>query len=245
MYLIAGLGNPGSDYAKNRHNIGFMAVDAVHHAHGFSPWRSRFSANVSEGRLGSEKVLLLKPETFMNLSGQAVGEALRFFKLDADAVTVVHDELDLAPGKVRIKRGGGNGGHNGLKSIDAHIGKEYRRVRLGIGHPGHKDLVSGYVLRDFPKSDHAWVQALCDEFGRSVELLFQDKDGDLNTRLNQATAPVAQSTGSGAANAQPAQQKQRSHIRAARQPSNKQLKGNLPKAGPMADMLQRLLGKTD
>jgi len=157
MQLFVGLGNPGPKYARNRHNIGFMALDEIAAAHGFGPWKSRFQGLVAEGRFGSEKVLLLKPETFMNLSGNAVNEAMRFYKLEPSDVTVFHDELDLAPGKVKVKQGGGHAGHNGLRSIHAHLGEGYARVRLGIGHPGHKDAVSGYVLRDFPKADDAWL----------------------------------------------------------------------------------------
>ena len=157
MKLFVGLGNPGQKYAGNRHNIGFMALDRISDDHGFTPWRSKFQGQLSEGRLGTEKVLLLKPETFMNLSGQSVGEAMRFHKLTPDDVIVFHDELDLAPGKCRAKTGGGHAGHNGLRSIHAHIGADYHRVRMGIGHPGHKDRVSGYVLADFAKADQDWL----------------------------------------------------------------------------------------
>ncbi len=157
MKLFVGLGNPGTKYASNRHNVGFMALDAIASGHAFGVWRSKFNAEISEGRLGLEKVILLKPMTFMNLSGQAVSEALRFFKLLPSDLVVFHDELDLAPGKLRVKLGGGHAGHNGLRSIHAHIGPEYTRVRLGIGHPGHKDKVSGYVLSDFAKADQIWL----------------------------------------------------------------------------------------
>lgn len=157
MKLIVGLGNPGAKYAHNRHNIGFMAVDEIASAHGFSPWRAKFQGQVSEGRIGSDKIILLKPETFMNLSGQAVGEAARFHKINPADVIVFHDELDLAPTKIRVKTGGGHAGHNGLRSIHQHIGPDYDRVRMGVGHPGHKDAVAGYVLRDFPKADAAWL----------------------------------------------------------------------------------------
>jgi len=160
MKLWVGLGNPGTKYARNRHNIGYMAVDRIAADHGFSPWRAKFQGSLSEGRFGSEKVALLKPETFMNLSGQSVGEAMRFFKLQPQDVTVFQDELDLAPGKLRVKTGGGHAGHNGLRSLHAHIGEGYVRVRLGIGHPGHKDRVSGYVLSDFAKSDQDWLDDL-------------------------------------------------------------------------------------
>lgn len=157
MKLFVGLGNPGAKYAQNRHNIGFMAVDHIASYHGFAPWRSKFQGQITEGRLGRDKVLLLKPETFMNLSGQSVGEAMRFYKLDSTDVVVFHDELDLAPAKVRLKSGGGHAGHNGLRSIHQHISPHYHRVRLGVGHPGHKDRVSGYVLSDFAKADENWL----------------------------------------------------------------------------------------
>ncbi|AZQ66018.1 aminoacyl-tRNA hydrolase [Silicimonas algicola] len=160
MQLFVGLGNPGAKYARNRHNIGFMAVDRIAGDHGFAPWRAKFQGQVSEGRLGSAKVVLLKPETFMNNSGQSVGEAMRFYKLTPGDVTVFHDEIDLAPGKLRVKEGGGHAGHNGLRSLHAHLGDAYRRVRMGVGHPGHKDAVPGYVLRDFPKADEDWLDDL-------------------------------------------------------------------------------------
>jgi PTH1 family peptidyl-tRNA hydrolase len=160
MQLWVGLGNPGAKYAANRHNIGFMAVDRIAEDHGFAPWRAKFQGQIAEGRLGTEKVLLLKPETFMNLSGQSVGEAMRFYKLTPEDITVFHDELDLAPGKVRLKQGGGHAGHNGLRSIHGHIGEAYARVRLGIGHPGHKDRVAGFVLSDFAKADQDWLDDL-------------------------------------------------------------------------------------
>jgi PTH1 family peptidyl-tRNA hydrolase len=160
MRLFVGLGNPGAKYAGNRHNIGFMAVDRIAADHGFSAWRRGFKGLVAEGRLGSVRVILLKPETFMNLSGESVRAAADFYKLGPEAVTVFHDELDLAPGKCRVKQGGGHAGHNGLRSIHAHLGAEYGRVRLGIGHPGHKDAVAGYVLHDFAKADGDWLDDL-------------------------------------------------------------------------------------
>lgn len=160
MKLFAGLGNPGAKYSGNRHNIGFMALDAIARAHGFGPWRAKFQGELTEGTLGSEKVILLKPMTFMNLSGQSVGAALRFYKLDPADLVVFHDELDLAPGKLRLKQGGGHAGHNGLRSIHEHIGPDYGRLRLGIGHPGHKDRVAPYVLSDFAKSDQDWLDDL-------------------------------------------------------------------------------------
>ena len=157
MKLFVGLGNPGAKYAHNRHNIGFMAVERIASDHGFGPWRSKFQGVISEGRLGDEKVVLLKPETFMNKSGQSVGEAMRFYKLEPSDVIVFHDEIDLAPGKLRVKQGGGHAGHNGLRSVHGHIGDAYGRVRIGVGHPGHKDAVAGYVLRDFAKADQGWL----------------------------------------------------------------------------------------
>lgn len=160
MKIFAGLGNPGAKYERTRHNIGFMAVDRIAADHGFSPWRSKFQGMVSEGRLGGERVWLLKPQTFMNLSGQSVGELVRFLKLTEDDLTVFHDELDLAPGKCRMKTGGGHAGHNGLRSIHQHLSPDYHRVRLGIGHPGHKDRVSGYVLHDFARADSDWLDDL-------------------------------------------------------------------------------------
>ncbi len=160
MKLLVGLGNPGAEYARNRHNIGFMAVDAIAAAHDFAPWRSKFHGLVADGRLGAEKVLLLKPGTYMNLSGDAVQAALAFYKLEPGDVVVLHDELDLAAGKVRVRRGGGSAGHNGIRSIDAHIGPDFTRVRLGIGHPGDKRLVTGHVLGDFAKADAEWLDPL-------------------------------------------------------------------------------------
>ena len=153
MQLWVGLGNPGPQYAMHRHNVGFMAVDTIAEVHSFGPVQKKFQGWLQEGRIGLEKILLLKPATFMNESGRAVGEAMRFYKLDLSALTVFHDELDLAPFKVKVKQGGGTAGHNGLKSIDRHIGPEFRRVRIGIGHPGHKDRVTGYVLGNFAKTE--------------------------------------------------------------------------------------------
>lgn len=157
MKLFVGLGNPGAKYAQNRHNVGFMAVDRIAGDHGFGPWRGKFQGQVSEGHLGSEKVILLKPETFMNRSGQSVGEAMRFYKLTPADLVVFHDEIDLAPARLRFKQGGGHAGHNGLRSLHDHIGDAYGRVRMGVGHPGHKDAVPVYVLKDFPKAELDWL----------------------------------------------------------------------------------------
>ncbi|WP_444463173.1 aminoacyl-tRNA hydrolase [Rhodobacter capsulatus] len=160
MQLWVGLGNPGAKYAANRHNIGFMAVDRIAADHGFAPWKKAFQGFVSEGRFGSTRVILLKPETFMNLSGQSVRAAADFYKIPVEGITVFHDELDLAPGKCRLKQGGGHAGHNGLRSIHQHLGEAYARVRLGIGHPGDKDRVAGYVLSDFAKAEAVWLDDL-------------------------------------------------------------------------------------
>jgi peptidyl-tRNA hydrolase, PTH1 family len=171
MKLFVGLGNPGAEHALNRHNVGFMAVDAIAAAHGFPAWRMRFQGAASEGKLGDEQVLLFKPGTFMNASGRAVGEAVRFYKLDLSDVVVFHDELDLAPGKLRVKTGGGVAGHNGLRSLSAHIGNEYVRVRIGIGHPGQKHLVTHHVLHDFAKADAAWLKPLLDAIAAEAPYL--------------------------------------------------------------------------
>lgn len=153
MQLWVGLGNPGAQYALNRHNVGFMALDTIAEVHDFAPAQKKFSGWLQEGRIGGHKVLLLKPATFMNESGRSVAEAMRFYKLPIEALTVFHDELDLAPFKVRLKQGGGTAGHNGLKSIDRHLGPDFRRVRIGIGHPGHKDRVTGHVLGNYAKAE--------------------------------------------------------------------------------------------
>ncbi|MFN3953010.1 MAG: aminoacyl-tRNA hydrolase [Pararhodobacter sp.] len=194
MKLWVGLGNPGTKYAQNRHNIGFMALDRVATEHGFSPWKSRFQAQIAEGRLGREKLLLLKPQTFMNLSGQAVGEAMRYHKLDAGEVTVFHDELDLAPGKCRLKQGGGHAGHNGLRSIIGHIGEGFARVRLGIGHPGRKDLVAQYVLHDFARADAEWLDDLLRGIAEGAPHL---ADGDGARFQNAVAARVAPARNTG------------------------------------------------
>ena len=162
MLLFAGLGNPGDQYRNNRHNVGFMAIDAIAARHGFGPFRQKFQGLIAEGTIDGEKVLLVKPQTYMNSSGDSIQAALAFYKLGVADVTVLYDEIDLAPGKVRIKRGGGNGGHNGLRSIDPQIGTDYRRIRIGVGHPGHKDRVMPHVLGDFSKVDHQWLDPMLD-----------------------------------------------------------------------------------
>lgn len=206
MKLIVGLGNPGAKYARNRHNIGFMAVDRIAEDHGFSPWKSKFQGLTSEGRLGSEKVVLLKPETFMNRSGQAVGEAMRFYKLAPEDVVVLHDEIDLAPAKVKFKTGGGHAGHNGLRSVHGHIGEAYARVRLGVGHPGHKDAVPGYVLRDFAKADQDWLEDVIRGVADGAAHLAALDGGKFLNAVSLRVAPPRSGTGtkSGPAKAKPA-----------------------------------------
>jgi peptidyl-tRNA hydrolase, PTH1 family len=186
MQLFVGLGNPGARYSRNRHNIGFMAVEEIARRHGFGPWRRRFQGHAAEGTLDRERVILLRPATFMNESGRAVQEAANFFKLSANEVTVFQDELELPPAKVRVKIGGGIAGHNGLRSITSHIGNDYRRVRLGIGHPGIKDLVHAYVLSDFSKDDGAWVTALCEAVAENAGLLAAGRDSTFQNKVHLA-----------------------------------------------------------
>ena len=189
MKLIVGLGNPGTKYQQNRHNVGFMALDRIAADHGFSPWRGRFQGDSCEGRLGDERVTLLKPGTFMNLSGQSVGEAMRYLKLQPADVIVLHDELDLAPGKARLKTGGGHAGHNGLRSLHQHIGEAYRRLRIGIGHPGHKDRVAGYVLSDFAKPEAAGLDDLLRGISDGAEALAAGDDARFMNAVAARTAP--------------------------------------------------------
>jgi PTH1 family peptidyl-tRNA hydrolase len=171
MKLFVGLGNPGGKYARNRHNVGFMAVERIADRHGFSPWRRRFQAETADGEIGGERVLLLKPQTYMNESGLAVGDAARFLKIPESDIVVFYDEIDLAPGKLKVKTGGGNAGHNGLRSLSAHLDNDYMRVRIGVGHPGHKDLVVNYVLNDFAKADQTWLAPLLDAIAGSCTFL--------------------------------------------------------------------------
>ncbi len=192
MWLLVGLGNPGPRYEANRHNIGFMAVDAIVHRHGFGPWRAvKFDGLASEGQLAEARVVALKPTTFMNESGRAVGALMRWLKLEAANVIVVHDDLDLAPGKLRTKTGGGNGGHNGLRSIDAEIGPDYRRVRLGIGHPGDKALVLGHVLSDFDAEERAWLAPLLDTIGEAAPLLVSPDEHAFANKVAVLSTPAA------------------------------------------------------
>ncbi|MBB5702562.1 PTH1 family peptidyl-tRNA hydrolase [Ochrobactrum daejeonense] len=250
MLLIAGLGNPGSKYAHNRHNIGFMAADEIFRRHRFSNWQKKFQAEIADGVIDGEKVLLVKPQTFMNLSGQAIGEAMRFYKLTPADLVVIYDELDLNPGKLRIKTGGGSGGHNGIKSIDAHMqsfpgGLNYRRMRLGIGHPGAKELVHNHVLGDFAKVDGEWLDMLVGAIADNAGMLARGDDNGFMNRVALAMGDGNQRpNGSKNSPASPEKTppKAQSHIRQAR-PAKPQVK--VPESGPMAEMLKKLLGKKD
>ena len=245
MQLIVGLGNPGEKYQKNRHNIGFLAVEEMAKRNGFPPFRDKFKGLISEGTIGGERVLILKPQTFMNSSGESVEAAAQFYKLTPADITVIYDEIDLVPGKARIKRGGGTGGHNGLRSIDPRIGADYRRIRLGVGHPGHKDAVMPWVLGDFSKADLVWLEPLLGTLADNAELIVK---GDDNALMNKLAIAV---NGDGAEcharpdSTDPTRKKAaagKSHIHAAR-PKAPQVE--LPKTGPMAAMLAKVLGKKD
>lgn len=176
MQIWVGLGNPGPQYALHRHNVGFMAIDTIADLHGFAPWKKQFQGWTAEGRIGPDKILLLKPATFMNESGRSVRAAMDFYKAEAEAVTAFHDELDLVPMKVKVKRGGGAAGHNGIRSMIAHIGADFRRVRIGIGHPGHKDKVHGYVLSNYAKAEIDPLTDMLGAIGAEVEWLAKDDD---------------------------------------------------------------------
>ncbi|ESZ18931.1 MULTISPECIES: aminoacyl-tRNA hydrolase [unclassified Mesorhizobium] len=241
MLLFAGLGNPGAKYADNRHNVGFMAADAIARRHSFSPWSKKFQGLVAEGTLAGEKIVLIKPQTFMNLSGQSVGEALRFYKLDASALTVFYDEIDLAAGKVRVKVGGGSGGHNGIRSLEQHVGKDFRRVRIGVSHPGVKEMVHGHVLGDFAKSDREWLDVLLDAIADDAGLLAKGDDNSFMNRVTLALRDKLTPTGDDD-RPPPKAPKAQSHVRQARpqQPAAK-----LPETGPMAAMLKKLFGGKD
>jgi peptidyl-tRNA hydrolase, PTH1 family len=186
MLLLVGLGNPGAKYQNNRHNVGFMIVDEIARRHGFQPWRRRFQGETAEGTLERERIILLKPMTYMNDSGQSVQEASAFFKLAPNEITVFHDEIELPPAKVRVKVGGGIAGHNGLRSISAHVGNDYRRVRIGVGHPGIKELVHGHVLNDFAKDERPWVEALRDAIADNVGLLAVGRDSTFQNKVHLA-----------------------------------------------------------
>ncbi len=189
MRLLVGLGNPGERYAQNRHNIGFMAIEKIAERYRFSPWRARFQGVMAEGTVDGEKVLALKPQTYMNLSGQAVGEASRFFKIETGSTVVMYDEIELAAGKVKVKLGGGSAGHNGIKSIDAHIGPEYWRLRLGVGRPATKEEVHGHVLSDFAKADEEWLDKLLAAVSDAIPLLIAGDESKFMTKVALLTKP--------------------------------------------------------
>ena len=195
MKLIVGLGNPGAKYAGHRHNIGFMALDRIADDHGFAAWKGKHQGSLCEGRFGADRAVLLKPETYMNNSGQSVQAAMRFYKLDPADVVVLHDEIDLAPGKVKYKVGGGHAGHNGLRSIHAHIGPDYARVRLGVGHPGHKDRVPGYVLHDFAKADQDWLDDVLRGVSDGAPFLAQGDAAKFSNAVGLRVAPARSGTG--------------------------------------------------
>ena len=232
MKLLVGLGNPGSQYEGNRHNIGFMALDAIARAHSITQFRSKHGGLLAEGNIGGEKVILLKPQTFMNRSGDSVQQVAQFYKIAPADIIVLYDELDLAPGKVRVKVGGGNGGHNGLRSIDPQIGTGYKRVRLGIGHPG-KEFVTHHVLGDFAKADSNWVTPLLDAVGKHADMLVKGDDNGFMNKLALAFKADDEPEPKPAPRAQ-------SHIRQAR-PARPQVE--VPKTGPMAEMLRKLRGE--
>ncbi len=226
MIIFAGLGNPGSKYARNRHNIGFMAVEEIAHRHGFSPWCKRFRGEISEGRLGTEKVLLLKPQTYMNESGRSVGEAANFYKLDLEDVYVFHDELDLAAGKLRCKLGGGVAGHNGLRSIASQLSKDFHRVRMGIGHPGNKGKVLSHVLKDFSKEDADWLDLMLEGVGAHAALLAEGNASSFQNKVHLTINP------------EPLQEKKK-QVKADTKASD-QPKAEPEKSGPMATALKKL-----
>jgi PTH1 family peptidyl-tRNA hydrolase len=231
MKLLVGLGNPGAKYARNRHNIGFMAVDRIAARHGFGPWKKKFQGYAADGEIGGERVLLLKPDTYMNESGRAVGEAVRFLKIDVADIVVFYDELDLAPAKVKVKVGGGNAGHNGLRSLSAHIGNDYKRVRLGIGHPGSKDAVIHHVLGDFAKADAEWVNELLDAVADAAPRLAKGDDSRFLTdvakgqgkqergKKDEEAAEAKAAKGASPAPARPTERRHPAGDRAAKQKS--------------------------
>ncbi|MBB5047611.1 PTH1 family peptidyl-tRNA hydrolase [Rhodopseudomonas rhenobacensis] len=186
MRLLVGLGNPGAKYQGNRHNIGFMVLDEMARRHGFSPWRRRFQGETADGSIGGERVTLLKPLTYMNDSGRAVQDAASFFKLGLPDITVLHDEIELPAAKLRVKVGGGIAGHNGLRSISAHVGNDYRRVRIGVGHPGAKELVHGHVLNDFAKSERPWVEAMIEAIVEHAGALIEGRDSTFQNKVHLA-----------------------------------------------------------
>ncbi len=226
MKLIVGLGNPGGEYKNNRHNIGFMAIDEIAREHGFSPFKKKYKGLFVDGKIGGERVLLLKPQTFMNRSGASVGALASFFKIAPKDIVVFYDELDLVAGKVRVKIGGGNGGHNGLRSIDPVIGKEYKRVRLGIGRPAHKEQVSNYVLGDFAKSDKDWLEKLLAATAQNVGLLLDENDAQFMNKMALAV------------NGEKQEKKKQAKVKQ-KTPAPKEKKPSI--SNPMADMLKKLI----
>ena len=245
MHLIVGLGNPGDKYRNNRHNIGFLAVDAIARGHGFPAFREKYQGLISEGTIDGERVLLLKPQTFMNSSGDSVQKVAAFYKLGPADISVLYDEIDLAPGKTRVKVGGSAGGHNGIRSIDPQIGTNYRRVRLGVGHPGHKDRVMPHVLGDFSKTERqAWLVPLLEAIAANAALIVKGDDNGLMNKLAIAVQGDGAERTQRPDTADPTRKKApaQSHIRQAR-PAGPQAK--VPDTGPMADMLKKLFGKKD
>ncbi len=230
MIIFAGLGNPGGKYARNRHNIGFMAVDAIARRHGFSPWRKRFGGEIAEGLLDSQKVLLLKPQTYMNESGRSVAEAAKFFKLEPEDIYVFHDELDLAAGKLRCKLGGGVAGHKGLRSIASQLGKNFQRVRMGIGHPGDKDRVLGHVLKNFSGDDRKWLEPMLDGIAEHAGLLVAGDAAGFQNKVHLAVNPEA------------VREKDNMPPKA-RQTVKVEPKPEAKNSGPMASILKKLFGE--
>ena len=225
MKLFVGLGNPGGEYARNRHNVGFMAIDAIADTHRFGPWKRKFQGLAADGEIGGEKVLLLKPQTYMNESGRAVGEAARFLKIAEEDIVVFYDEIDLAPGKLKIKTGGGNAGHNGLRSMSAHIGNDYVRVRIGVGHPGVRELVARWVLSDFAKADHDWLEPLLGAIAKAAPRLVRGDQSRFLTDVARETGEPAdprkdgktrKDVDKGEGDASPAEPKPKSHPRGER-----------------------------
>jgi len=234
MLVITGLGNPGKDYADTRHNIGFMAIDSIYARGGFSPWKEKFKALIAEGIIDGQKVLLVKPQTFVNNSGEALQPLMQFYKLQLGDIMVFHDDMDLAPGKIRIKTGGSSGGHNGLKSIEAHCGKDYQRVRLGIGHPEHDhETVVNFVLGKFPAADHSWIDPLIAAIGKEISLLIAGDTNGFMNKIYTETHNAAANNGHTAADKQPAAKA----AKAAAQPARP-----APAAGPQSAFAEQLSG---
>ncbi len=238
MKLFVGLGNPGAQYARHRHNVGFVALDRIAAAHNLGPWRKRFQGETAEGTIGGERVVLLKPTTYMNDSGRSVGEAARFLKIPVEDIYVFHDEIDLAPAKLKVKAGGGNAGHNGLRSITAHMGNEYNRVRIGVGHPGAKDAVAHYVLRDFAKVEYAWLDPLLDAMADAAPFLAK---GD-GARFLSQVALKTRDTGNAAEEPEPPPPKKAPRPAAGHPAGERASK----RAGALAENLKKwLAGRTD